>query len=176
MRGLHKTYLPPGTTRAIGLQDEKIAILKRLDVIRFLEKCGDADENGCWPWRGSIVHSRKGNRKHKGNGSFRWCDISRLAHRVSYEIHSGVIPRGLCVRHKCDNSICVNPEHLELGTIAENSHDKMTRGRAARKLTTTQIFAIRADKRGQRIVAETYGVRQSLVSAIKRRAIWGWLT
>ena len=176
MRGLHKSYRPPLSKRASSLQEEKSALLKRIDIIRFLEKCGDPNERGCWPWLGSIVHSRRVSGMHAGNGSFRWEDSSKMAHRISYEIHIGPIPRGLCVRHKCDNSICVNPEHLELGTAKDNNHDKAIRGRAARKLTAAQVQKIRADKRIGRVIGADYGVGQITISNIKTKRSWAWLT
>lgn len=81
--------------------------------------------DGCWIWVGS--------RNVKGYGQIQ---LGRrglrpvLAHRASWEIHFGPIPDGQFVMHKCDNPPCVRPDHLRLGSAAENTRDMIAKGRA----------------------------------------------
>jgi DNA invertase Pin-like site-specific DNA recombinase len=74
----------------------------------------------CWIWVGKTT-GEYGRTFYNGK--------RMLAHRASYTIFNGGIPEGLVVRHKCDNPLCVNPEHLELGTQRDNVQDMYSRGR-----------------------------------------------
>lgn len=86
---------------------------------RFWSKVEKTDD--CWEWTASKDNHGYG---HLGiNGK-----IIR-AHRVAWELTTGPIPTGLCVLHKCDNPGCVRPDHLFIGTKADNNHDMIAKGR-----------------------------------------------
>lgn len=151
-----------------------------LDV-RFWAKIDrSAGPDGCWPWTASLTGGGYG-QIGIGNGR------NAMSHRLSYELHAGSpIPRGLSVLHRCDNRPCCNPAHLFLGTQADNIADMDRKGRARRptlrgeraglaKLTDEQVMELRAlYAAGTRQIdlAARFGVRQSTVSSIVRRATW----
>ena len=90
-----------------------------------------------------------------------------LAHRVYYEKAKGPIPAGMQIDHLCRVPVCVNPDHLEAVTPAQN----VQRGRKT-KLTPEQVAEIRASPERQTELARRYGIGQSQVSRIKRGLSW----
>lgn len=130
---------------------------------------------GCWIWTAAKLG--------KGYGQFWNGDVRMLAHRLSWEWHYGEIPPGLCVCHHCDNPSCVRPDHLFLGTIAENNRDMTAKGRArlpnlrgeqhpSAVLTEEQVLSILQDNRGRAFLAHKYGVHYNTISLIQRREKW----
>lgn len=77
-------------------------------------------EDGCWCWTG-YTDGRYGLISIKGK--------EEKAHRASYSHFKGPIPEGMVVRHRCDNTKCINPDHLVLGTQFDNMRDMVERGR-----------------------------------------------
>lgn len=147
---------------------------------RFWAKVNKQHPNGCWLWTGYIDHNGVG----KFSGGPREMQI---ASRASYILHNGPIPKGLVVRHKCDNPACVNPTHLELGTQRDNIRDMIERERGNWRapkgeerhnaiLTEDQVRYIRSsDERGIDL-AERFGVKPTTISAIRVGRLWKHLS
>lgn len=144
------------------------------DVLeRFWTKVDKTES--CWIWT-----SAKGGVGQYG--LFHLWGRARLAHRISWEIHYGPIPKGegyhgTCVLHHCDTPPCVNPEHLFLGTSRDNTDDALAKKRLHTKLTAKDVREIRAAcERGewgcQSTQARVYGVHHSAIYAIVKRITW----
>ena len=126
----------------------------------------------CWEWRGSF--------SEKGYGVIFVGTRGIRAHRVSYELHNGPLGDLHCCHH-CDNTRCVNPNHLFAGTAADNCKDKESKGRggqlfgsrhAGSKLTEECIIDIRSSGESSRHIAARYGVTHSTILLIRKRNIW----
>lgn len=124
-------------------------------------------------------------RSEKGYGAIKVNGKVQSAHRVSYEAFKGEIPDGLLILHACDNRKCINPDHLSVGTHAENMKDAYQKGRLIqltpdngfksghipknRKLTPAQVIEMRSLREsGTKLqeIADQFGVGTSTVQDV----------
>lgn len=151
-------------------------------VIEKFHKSYAVDEaTGCWIWTGPIT-GRPDTAPYDRRPWVYFDGKTRFAYRVSYEIHVGPIAPGLCACHRCDVPLCVNPDHLFLGTRGDNCRDMARKGRASRpqgercntaKLTDAQAAEIRRryvrlaqNRSNARVLAAEFGIHQSTVADI----------
>lgn len=151
---------------------------------RFMAKVEFDTNGGCWLWSGNA----------QVYGSFSMGRGRTLsAHRFAWEYFSGIeAPKGMCVCHRCDTPLCVNPDHLWLGTYTQNSLDMVAKGRCkgvppyrpgsrngASKLTEEIVAEIKARLRGgvlQNALAREYGVGNSTLNRIAKGTHWRHVT
>ena len=146
-------------------------------VVRFHDKYRVDHITGCWLWLAAKLSGGYGVLK---DGDYRW-----MTHRLSWIIHNGSIPQGMCVLHHCDVPSCVNPAHLFLGTKADNVADMDQKGRARRdlcgqrgeehrcaKLNTAVILDIRASEDTPNDLARKYGVCAGHIRRIRKEKRW----
>jgi hypothetical protein len=174
---------PPTLTTTRTQEVRAMAGISPITVARFWSKVAvTAGNSDCWIWRGA----KNGN----GYGNFRMPDFGRAnfaAHRVAYLIVNGEWPpEGLLIRHKCDTPLCVNPHHLEIGTVADNMRDMYERGRnvvrdqrgennGAAKLNEAQVSEIKeliASGHTNTSIAARFGVSHQLISRIRGGKAW----
>lgn len=133
---------------------------------------------GCWEWRGYRAGGygvlRSGSRPGR----------LELAHRLAWEFANGSIPEGLVVCHRCDNPGCVRPDHLFVGSLADNVHDMDAKARRGRyrggehhnaHFTDDDIRSIRSRvAAGETAVAigREYGVSKVAIGHIVHRRNW----
>jgi hypothetical protein len=139
---------------------------ERLRHVGWTEVAHRPELGPCWEWKGA----KHGNGYGKvGNGK-----QTATTHRLAYTAWVASIPEGMAVLHRCDNRACINPDHLFLGTIADNHADMRAKGRQNDpvKITDEQVAAIRAAYTGQygqqAKIAREYGVSQAFVSLVVR--------
>jgi hypothetical protein len=131
-------------------------------------------ESGCWEWQAS---------KKDGYGRLRWDgNTPRYAHRVAWQLTRGDIPPGIEVCHRCDNPPCVNPDHLFLGTHADNFADAVAKGRMHPGSKNYNALLSESDVRLIRqmaaegtqgvALARRFGVHPNTIYAVLRGRTW----
>jgi hypothetical protein len=124
--------------------------------------------SGCFLWVGTVSQFGYGTATANGR-------TGQKVHRLAYEAAHGPIPNGMHVLHRCDVRCCVNPDHLFLGTNADNVADKMAKGRyrgAKPKLTPEQALALRSFNGTSRAAAKHFGISKSQAHLIMSGASW----
>lgn len=158
-------------TQHMGIAAERMVLMHPYftseDAERFWLLVNRSGE--CWTWKG---------RAFRGYGVFPASGTSYRAHRVAYILAHGDIPDKLCVLHRCDNPSCCRPDHLFLGTYADNSRDMCAKGRhwmqqnpeRAHKVTPEMIVEIRKlpDEYdlSQNDIAKRLGISRETVSKV----------
>lgn len=147
---------------------------------RFWSNVSKSDD--CWDWTGNLASTGYGQLWVKGRA---WGHV--MAHRFSYELHKGEIAPGLEVCHTCDRRECVRPDHLFLGTQAENIADMVSKDRHSKherprgeasgnvKLTEAQVREIHALKNGPLLtgqIAIRFGVTKATIRNIWKQRTW----
>lgn len=132
--------------------------------------------NECWNWRGAV--------NPNGYGYLMVNIKAILASRLMWFFERGEIPGGMCICHKCDNRLCVNPNHLFLGTKKDNAQDAEKKGRLyhARgskhgnsKLTEKDVIKIRQMHKGGRSIkgiARDYKMSDATIGSAIKRETW----
>ena len=142
----------------------------------ILSRVSIDEKSGCWNWTGPL--------QKNGYGTTSINNKTRLAHRVSYECFREPIAEipgyhGAVLMHRCDNRKCVNPDHLQIGTIQDNAADMVEKNRSLDqrgeknhniKWSDGLVRSIRADSRSSYKLSEETGIPASTIRAIRNNS------
>ena len=128
----------------------------------------------CWNWNGC--------KDKDGYGKLFFLGVHARAHRVSYTIYKGKVMDNYCVLHRCDNPSCVNPNHLFIGTHADNNYDRKRKNRNGNqngilnnKVKLSQnnvVYILKHKEKKQLELANMFGVSQTCISKIRNGSRW----
>ena len=150
--------------------------------IRFEQKIERVTESGCWVWM-AAGHPT-------GYGRFGLKNAVDFAHRASWKLFIGAVPKGMYVCHRCDVRLCVNPAHLFIGSAKDNMQDAAQKGRTRippasyasddthqmAKLTNTQVRCIRSSQLSNIQLAQQFNVvKETIWKAKTKRTFKGVL-
>ena len=139
----------------------------------FLSKVSPEPNSGCWLWTAAVDSCGYGLFGTGGSGN------NTRAHRWAYEYYKAKIPPKMKACHTCDNPSCVNPDHLFVGTDADNARDRDKKNRTAKGevngksvLKADQIDLIRKSLLSERALAKELNVSRGTINAIRSGRTW----
>jgi len=137
----------------------------------FSLKWKQSETSSCWEWIAA--------KDKDGYGVFMLGQVKNAAHRAAWKLYKGEIPVGVKVLHTCNNTGCVNPEYLYLGTQKQNIQDQINAGtfvygskNGMAKLSEEQVYEIRASKEHYRDIAKQYNVSHHTIWDILKGRKW----
>lgn len=150
-------------------------------IARLKAKISIDPKTACWNWTASL--------RPTGYGQMRYLGTTELAHRVSWVLFRGPIPKAknaygtLNILHHCDNPKCVNPEHLFIGDQADNANDAVSKRRWGKRgcvgerhgkaiLTERTVRNIRASPLSAQQLARKYKISKSAIQHVLKRRSW----
>lgn len=153
--------------------------IKGLTLRERLDVKARQKQNGCIEWTGAVLDN--------GYGQVRYQGAKLYVHRAAWIAANGPIPEGQQVCHHCDNKICINPEHLFIGTQYDNMQDMIQKGRKVAigrpgsknhkaKLSESDVARIRNlyENAGltRKELCALYGISKTAMQRILTRAGW----
>jgi hypothetical protein len=150
-------------------------------IARLKEKIEIDPRTACWNWTASL--------RPTGYGQMRYLGTTELAHRVSWMLFRGPIPKAdgvygtMNVLHHCDNPKCVNPDHLFIGDQADNAKDAVAKDRWGKRgckgeqhgrarLTEAKVLQIRSSRLSTLSLARRYRISKSAIQHVLKRRSW----
>lgn len=161
--------------RRLGRDVDSLACVKNLSS-RLAKHSMYEPNTGCLLWLGSLATG--------GYGQIRLGRETWAAHRIAYFLEFGSFDRSLCVCHRCDVTICINPEHLFLGTDADNNADKIRKGRdksphgesvyrsKLKEGDIVEIFRLRQRGLTHQEIGRHFGVHRFTIAGVLHRRNW----
>ena len=149
---------------------------------RFWGKVDIRSPSECWLWRGSTnPTTRYGKLSRRVNGQL----ITHQAHRYAWMQVNGFIESYICVLHRCDVRLCVNPSHLFIGSRLDNARDRDEKGRQSQgenharclkgRFSVDDIREIRDSSLSHRELAKLYDCNRGAISLIQNRKMYMWV-
>lgn len=142
-------------------------------LLRIEDNTAYEPNTGCWLWLAGTSAQGYGRIFHDGK--------PRLVHRLVYENKFGEIPHGLDALHHCDNPLCINPDHIFIGTQRDNNLDRDRKGRTPKgenhyraKFDSLQIKVIRSIGKSitGRSLAKYFNCAESTISEVLSKRLW----
>nr|DAZ78894.1 MAG TPA: endonuclease [Caudoviricetes sp.] len=143
----------------------KVVLIEKGEIYNEKDLIMQISRNGCW----EVISHKPDNN---GYGQYK----KKRTHVLMYEKYIGKIPKGMVIRHKCDNPICCNPFHLEIGTQKDNNRDKFDRNRSSSNITKELAIKIAKEYGTAKEISDKFNISKNIVYHIKNGDTWSEYT